>query len=271
MQEQGVDDFDNMTNDQFSQIANLYLPTNIVNPDFVTYCGIEYHIYGQTYPDWSSVKKRLWSFYSSISEGLHLTLDFIGLVPVGGEIADLTNGVLYTLEGDGINAGLSFAAMIPIAGWASTGAKFAFKVVGVSGREITLTFAKLASGAITFGDRGVLARVMKPLANQNAHHIIPWGKTTHPVVQAAAEAGWHPNHPDNGINLLKSLHVNPNGSFNAHPQYDAMIEQKLEELIDDYGSSLTPQIAANELNSIINSVRAAIAANPTEHINNITF
>lgn len=121
LQQLGTEHLDEVTTFEFYQATNLYLAPNIANPDFATYCGIEYYLYGQTYPEWSSIKKRLWSFYSSISEGLHLALDFIGLVPVGGEIADLTNGILYTLEGDGINATLSFAAMIPVAGWASTG------------------------------------------------------------------------------------------------------------------------------------------------------
>ncbi len=273
LQQLGTEHLDEVTTFEFYQATNLYLAPNIANPDFATYCGIEYYLYGQTYPEWSSIKKRLWSFYSSISEGLHLALDFIGLVPVGGEIADLTNGILYTLEGDGINATLSFAAMIPVAGWASTGAKFAFKLVGGSGREITLTFKLLANGLIDFGDRRVLARLIKPAANQNAHHIIPWGKCNHPVVQAAADVGWHPNHSDNGINMLKTLHVNPGGSFDAHPAYDAMIESRLTDWANAQSAlgGYTSLDAFNQLNTIISQVRAAIAASPTTHINNITI
>ena len=35
---------------------------------------------------------------------LHLGLDFAGLVPVVGEVFDLTSATLYLLEGDGFNA-----------------------------------------------------------------------------------------------------------------------------------------------------------------------
>ncbi|MDI2588769.1 T7SS effector LXG polymorphic toxin [Psychrobacillus sp. NEAU-3TGS] len=54
-------------------------------------------------------------------------LDVAGLVPVIGEAADGLNGVIYSARGDTLNAALSFGAMIPIAGWASTGGKFAKK------------------------------------------------------------------------------------------------------------------------------------------------
>ncbi|MFJ5768823.1 hypothetical protein [Psychrobacillus sp. NPDC093180] len=54
-------------------------------------------------------------------------LDVAGLVPGFGEIADGVNGVIYTARGDKTNAALSFGAMIPFAGWASTGGKFVKK------------------------------------------------------------------------------------------------------------------------------------------------
>jgi hypothetical protein len=54
---------------------------------------------------------------------LQTVLDGVGLVPGFGEIADGANAVIYTARGDKINAGLSLAACIPIAGWAATGGK----------------------------------------------------------------------------------------------------------------------------------------------------
>jgi hypothetical protein len=117
LREQGIENFDNTSNAQFINIANSFLNESIANPEFTTACGISYALYGENFPDWSSVKKRAWSIYSAISTNLHLVLDIIGLVPVGGEIADLTNGVLYTVEGDALNATLSYAGAIPFAGW----------------------------------------------------------------------------------------------------------------------------------------------------------
>ncbi|MFJ8063957.1 T7SS effector LXG polymorphic toxin [Psychrobacillus sp. NPDC096426] len=54
-------------------------------------------------------------------------LDVAGLIPGVGEIADGLNGVIYSFRGDKTNAALSFGAMIPFVGWASTGGKFAKK------------------------------------------------------------------------------------------------------------------------------------------------
>jgi len=67
------------------------------------------------------------------SEGLHVFLDLVGLVPAFGEPADLVNGVIYTAEGDEVNAGLSFAAMIPIGGWLASGGKWVQRIPGVGG------------------------------------------------------------------------------------------------------------------------------------------
>jgi len=55
-------------------------------------------------------------------------LDIIGLVPVFGEPADAINGLIYLAQGDNLNAGLSFAAVIPIFGWAATAGKLGVKV-----------------------------------------------------------------------------------------------------------------------------------------------
>ncbi|TQR19178.1 T7SS effector LXG polymorphic toxin [Psychrobacillus vulpis] len=54
-------------------------------------------------------------------------LDLAGLIPGVGEIADGVNGIIYSFRGDATNAALSFGAMIPFLGWASTGGKFAKK------------------------------------------------------------------------------------------------------------------------------------------------
>jgi RHS repeat-associated protein len=53
----------------------------------------------------------------------HTVLDGLGLIPVLGEFADGANGIWYSIEGNKVDAGLSFAGMIPFAGWAATGGK----------------------------------------------------------------------------------------------------------------------------------------------------
>jgi hypothetical protein len=65
----------------------------------------------------------------------HVILDAIGMIPVLGEVADGLNALLYYLEGDYVNAGISAAAMVPVVGiLVTTGrtAGKAFKAIGKS-------------------------------------------------------------------------------------------------------------------------------------------
>lgn len=64
---------------------------------------------------------------NKLLDGIQFGLDLVGLIPGIGEIADGANGIIYTARGDKLNATLSFGAMIPFAGWGSTGAKFVNK------------------------------------------------------------------------------------------------------------------------------------------------
>jgi hypothetical protein len=50
-------------------------------------------------------------------------LDVAGLIPGVGEVADGINALIYLGRGDYANAGFSAGAMIPFAGWLSTGGK----------------------------------------------------------------------------------------------------------------------------------------------------
>jgi len=56
---------------------------------------------------------------------LHTALDVVGLVPGLGEVADGVNAVIYLAEGNKVDAALSVAAMVPLAGTAATAVKFA--------------------------------------------------------------------------------------------------------------------------------------------------
>lgn len=78
-------------------------------------------------------------------DGIQFGLDLAGLIPGIGEIADGVNGVIYTVRGDKLNASLSFAAMIPVAGWGSTAAKFANKGSQLYQARNVLSDEKVAS------------------------------------------------------------------------------------------------------------------------------
>ncbi|GHF50698.1 hypothetical protein GCM10010218_35310 [Streptomyces mashuensis] len=83
------------------------------------------YLYGRNnplgFPDPSGMFWGLdWDDWEDIGHG---ALDVIGMVPVVGEWADAANGLWYLGEGDYVNAGLSFASAIPIAGYAATAVK----------------------------------------------------------------------------------------------------------------------------------------------------
>ena len=85
---------------------------------------------------------------------IQLGLDVVGLIPLVGEIADGVNGLISLFRGDAVGAGLSFAAMIPIAGWGATGAKFGLKGtkalgIGVDVGKAALKNSDEAAGAAT--------------------------------------------------------------------------------------------------------------------------
>ncbi|MGE7980470.1 hypothetical protein [Psychrobacillus sp. NPDC093200] len=82
---------------------------------------------------------------NKLLDGIQFGLDLVGLIPGIGEIADGANGIIYTARGDKLNATLSFGAMIPFAGWGSTGAKFVNKGSQLYQARNVLSDEKVAS------------------------------------------------------------------------------------------------------------------------------
>lgn len=79
-----------------------------------------------------SAKKGLWDRFG---EWVHGGLDVLGLVPGFGEVADGINGLIYLAEGRKLEAGLSFAAMIPFAGWGATAGKVGVRATRAVAKE----------------------------------------------------------------------------------------------------------------------------------------
>jgi hypothetical protein len=198
------------------------------------------------------------------------------LIPAGGEPCDLINGVLYTFEGDGINASLSFGAAIPIAGWAATGAKWAGISFIFKGIKRDLEVKKIGN-YLDFGTRGKLREVLNITDGiMEAHHIIPWELRNHELVQRAAQSGnvpYHINHFKNGKELEKfRIESNPNGQHANHPQYNTATEVKMDnlwrELKNHFGPGNVPaDVASAKLIELQNNIGAVIDANPTTKIN----
>jgi hypothetical protein len=229
--------------------------------------------------DWSDKQIYLQALYNVISEQLHYLLDGFGLVPGFGEVADLANGVIYTLEGQGTEAALSFAATIPFAGWYATGTKVAIKVTTQGGKKTTLKWIKDANGVIVFSKNAKSARYQLrrvlgiPKGNTDqAHHVLPWAKTKgHELVQHAAKGdGFHMNDLNNGI-AVAAWRNQPN-----HHIYDDAVDLKLGEirtfLENKFGTTVDlihPNEVAAELGKFQAHLKNLIDANPNFHLDDL--
>jgi len=224
------------------------------------------------HPEWNKVRL----YWESTKEIVHTGLDIIGLFPVAGEVADLLNGVIYSIEGEGTLAALSYASAAPFLGWWTAGSKFSWRVINTSGGKSLLKFTRLSNQKVWFGTRGQLRKVvgLKVGDAKQAHHIIPWEFTEHNVVQLAAKKNgkdpFHMNELLNGIALEKSVHI----EGMVHTSYNSAVQAKLNSIISDYASSgktLTPELARTEIEALIVKIRNWIQQNPGVNLNNIVI
>jgi hypothetical protein len=240
-----------------------------INPDWLIQMAqaylIERAVIKYNHPNWSEFE----IYYQALWNVRHTALDAFGLIPVVGEVADLANGVLYTIEGDLVNASLSYASTIPIYGWVATGTKYAMKSVSTVGTKVLLTWKVLADGTVYFGANSTCRAQLRKVLGlakgslMQAHHIIPLNLQTNPIIQKAAKAAeaFHMNEALNGIPLSTAVH---NGS---HLEYDKIIKRYL----DAVPTNATPKECYDAVETIINRVRIAIANNPNTPINQLIF
>jgi hypothetical protein len=200
-------------------------------------------------------------FFRANAKILHMGLDFAGMIPLVGEAFDIANGIWYSFQGDWSNAAWSAASAIPILGNIPATAK-----IVKDGRRIVMTLQH--NGTWSFASNYPYLRKSLGLLVGNpliAHHIIPLGKQTNPLVQAAANAGFDMNAAANGIALSRTVHSG------SHAAYLGKVDNEMLRRYNLIGTSITPQQAKAEVDAIINQIRDWIANNPNSHIDNIVF
>ena len=230
-------------------------------------------------PGWNNNKIRWQALKNTLIDATHFGLDICGLFPVIGEPCDVANGVFYTIQGDALNATFSFGSAIPFIGWASTGSKYALKVIGISGRTYKLSYT-VVNNLIEFGNkdalRSQLRRILNTRGTDVAHHIIPLelamdgdlAKEATALIQKAAnfKAAFHPNEFNNGINIASNLHAG------SHPSYTARVKQRLEEIYrSNGGTNISPQIAHQKIQDLLADIRNAIHNQSNLNINDVVF
>jgi hypothetical protein len=228
------------------------------------------------YPNWTLKQIALFALIKVTHETVHGTLDGAGMIPGFGEIADLTNATLYTIEGDGINATLSVASAIPIGGWFTTTAKYCSKIVVVGAKRFRLVSHRVGS-TVGFASNNALRAQLRGLLQTNtavdrAHHIIPLehvNSNMHPVIEQAAKGyglnTWHPNMLNNGINVTIPRHTG------SHGLYNQKVLARLNAISNQYGPNISSQDAISELNILMSDIKQAIINQPNTTINLLNF
>ncbi len=228
--------------------------------------------------EWTETRLKWTARLNALLEGFHVMLDVVGFVPGVGEMADLTNGIIYSVQGEGLNATLSFAGMIPLAGIGATSARLGFRVFrGPSGRDITLKYLKNnVNEFLEFGYKGQLRRVLGLLKGDSriAHRILPWAHRYHDVIQKAIKSAdvtlpdgtvlkrWHMNDQTNGIPLDPAVHTG------NHSTYSGKVQTKLNQINDQVS---TNEDALKALKELTDQIRIWISNNPGVHIDNINL
>ncbi len=246
-----------------NQYTQINLSDSSIHDPVMMHFKIKMAVLRSLNPEWSEWK----IFWEATKDVIHISLDVFGLIPVVGEIADLANGVLYTIEGDGVNASLSFAAALPVVGTGSTIAKYGLKIVEASsiGTKVKLVW-KVTSDGINFGYSSKLRKVLGITDSAlQAHHLIPWATRNHDVIQKAAKSSnpFHMNEALNGIPVA-SWRNQPN-----HNIYNNLIESKL----DEFNTIINPNATANEaydfVYDLISDIRNWVINNPNSHLNEL--
>lgn len=233
-----------------------------------THFAIKCAVLRFNHPQWSDIR----IFWEASKEIIHVALDVFGLVPVVGEIADLTNGLLYTIEGDGLNATLSYASAVPLVGWGSVTTKYGLKIVNAVNdvnSKVKLVWKVAANGLIDFGSSGQLRKTLGLLPGNpfQAHHLIPWATRNHDVIQKASKSGnaFHMNEALNGI-AVEAWRNQPN-----HNNYNNLILTKLNDFINLQNPNATPQECYDFVSDLVQDIRDWVITHPSSHLNELVL
>jgi RHS repeat-associated protein len=207
-------------------------------------------------------------------EAIHGLLDAAGFVPGLGEIADGVNAIIYTYEGDHLNAAFSSISLVPLGGDVTAkGFKYSLKVAGFEGRTFKTTGAavKWLGNAMEFGvksadaiaNRSKLKDVIKISTDMTAegfqaHHIIPVDALKRSdAIQDAVDAGFDFNGKNNGI-AMKSL--KKGGEHANHPKYTDQIVKFMNDWKKETqkAGTYTTEVAKEKLEDVVKQVNTQL-------------
>ena len=209
-------------------------------------------------------KTDLKLLYLTFSDAIHIGLDLLGYIPIGGEVFDVINGFTYHLEGDKTNAYLSYASAIPLAGYAAAGVK-AIKagsvIIAVVGKKGFLVAGRVTPKA--FRD------ACGAVGTQVGHHIIPFHEIvqSHPLMQMAFRAGFDPNNAAINGKAIEAVRNSGN-----HTSYANKIVTRFEKSLKNPPiGGWNPKSAKAEVENIIKEIKIAIDSQGGVHVDYLNF
>ena len=130
----------------------------------------------------------------------------------------------------------------------------------------TIKWVVGVNGIISFGSRNRLRAVLGVArgVSKRAHHVIPWEYRKHAIVQAAAKAKDAFNMND----VLNAKIVEYFRHSGSHRRYNDWIRIRLQRMID-LGVHNNPDLAFEQLKSLVESLKHIIDANPSVKINEL--
>lgn len=221
------------------------------------------------HPNWPDILIRHWAQWRLYKEGLHFMLDACGIIEAAGTPCDVTNGVFYAIEGDGVNATMSLLGAVP-GGFVVTAGRVVKKTVEI-GNKVRRFRWKEIGGKIAFSNgsnyREIWQGVYPALEHSynRAHHLLPQIKWDNPMLQKAARANpenlpdgvdpFHMNTPANGWPVHQDRHTG------SHPNYSNQIEARISYWMDTYPNA-TNEEAAIAIHKWQNELKALIGVSP---------
>jgi hypothetical protein len=125
-----------------------------------------------------------------------------------------------------------------IAGELANGVKQVSRKVSLGSKSMILKW-KLVNGSIDFTSDAAKSNLRSQIKNFlgtksgiDAHHVLPLGRCDHPIVQAAARNGYHPNLPESILGLEHYDEALQVGLHQNHPAYDNFIEFRLNKFME---------------------------------------
>ncbi len=209
----------------------------------------------------SQQKSNTKLFFFATAGIWHTSLDLLGLIPVGGEVFDILNGFTYILEGDNTNAYLSWAAAVPIAGYAATGVK-AIKagavIIATKNASGFYRVNRVASSFTKMTGAGI---------GQVGHHIISFHAIVqeHDLFQLAIRAGFNPNDAIQNGKAIAS-HLNSGN----HGIYANKLVTAMNKITSDF-PNLNPIQAKEKLMELIHQIKTTIDNSSGVHMDYLNF